>query len=328
MRFGFLSVAHMHAWGYAGAIRRLVGCEIAGVADDDAARGARFAERFAVGCFASYDELLDQPIDAVVITSENVRHRELCERAAGKKKHVLCEKPLATTIDDAKRMIAVCEENGVRLGTAFPCRHSPSYDELRRLVRQGTVGEILALRTTNRGRNPGGWFIQKELSGGGAVMDHTVHVADLLRDLLQSEVAEVYCEASNAIGHQDFDDVGILTLTFRSGVFATLDSSWSRPKSFPTWGDVTIEVIGDRGTAYMDMFRQNYMRYSDETMRCTYEHWGDDMDTLLLRDFVDSVTQGKPPAATGEDGLRAAEVAIAAYRSAETHAPVPLPLEG
>jgi predicted dehydrogenase len=328
MRFGFLSVAHMHAWGYAGAVARLPGCELVGVADDDTERGRRFAADRGTRCFGSYDELLAQPIDAVVITSENVRHRELCEAAAASGKHVLCEKPLATTIADGERMITACQENGVQLGTAFPCRFSPSYVELRRLVCQGTVGEILALKTTNRGRNPGGWFTNKALSGGGAVIDHTVHVADLLRDLLQAEVAEVYCEASNAIGHQDYDDVGILTLTFHNGVFATLDCSWSRPKSYPTWGDVTIEVIGDRGTARMDMFRQNHIRYSDETMRCTFEHWGDDLDSLLVSDFVDNAGRGQPPTTSGLDGLRAAEVAIAAYRSVETGAPVALPLEG
>ena len=215
----------------------------------------------------------------------------------------------------------------MQLGTAFPCRHSPSYRDLRKLVHAGTVGSVVGIRGTNRGRNPGGWFIDKTLSGGGAVMDHTVHVADLLRDLLESEVTEVYCESSNGIGHADFDDVGILTLTFANGIFATLDSSWSRPKSYPTWGDVTIEVVGDRASAHMDMFRQSHTRYSDEMMRATYVGWGDNIDDLLLRDFVACVSRGESPAATGEDGLKAVEVAIAAYRSAETHQPVRLPLE-
>ena len=114
---------------------------------------------------------------------------------------------------------------------------------------------VLAVKSTNHGMCPGDWFVQKELSGGGAVMDHTVHVADLLRDLLKAEAATVYAEISNQIRRSDTDDIGIMTIEFSNGVFATLDGSWSRPpKSYPTWGDVTMEVVGTTGTATMDMF--------------------------------------------------------------------------
>src|SRR5947209_6613557 len=81
--------------------------------------------------------------------------------------------------------------------TAFPCRYSPVMQKLKAMIDSGSAGKVLAFRGTNRGRNPGGWFIDRQLSGGGAMIDHTVHVTDLMRWLLRDEVKEVYAEISN-----------------------------------------------------------------------------------------------------------------------------------
>ena len=81
----------------------------------------------------------------------------------------------------------------------------------------------------DRGRNPGGWFIDRSLSGGGAMIDHTVHVTDLMRWLLQDEVKDVYAEISNGIGHHDFDDVAFLTMSFRQGAFCGASKSTLAP---------------------------------------------------------------------------------------------------
>ncbi len=173
---------------------------------------------------------------------------------------------------------------------------------------------------------PGGWFVEKDKSGGGAVIDHTVHVADLMRWTLRSEPAEVYAEISNSMHHQEYDDVGSLTITFDNGVFTTLDTSWSRPKSFPTWGDVTMEITGTNGVVSMDMFAQDFALYSDKTMSASWVGWGSNIDLLMVQDFVSRVAAGEPVSVTGEDGLHAVEVALGAYRSYEAGAPVRLPL--
>ncbi len=147
-----------------------------------------------------------------------------------------------------------------------------------------------------------------------------------MRWILKDEVKEVYAEMSNGIGHQEFDDVGFLSLTFQQGVVGTLDASWSRPKVFPTWGDVTLEVVCDNGTLSMDMFAQNLVLYSDQDNRVEWLNWGGNMDDGLIGAFAQAIANGEPVPITGEDGLRAAEVAFAAYRSAEQQAPVTLPL--
>ncbi len=325
VKIGMMSFAHMHAWSYAQSIVRRDDTEMVGIADHDATRTQQMAEAFGTRAFESYEALLAEPgLEAVVICSENVRHRPLVEMAAQAGKHILCEKPLATTIADAEAMIYACESAGVQLMTAFPCRYSPVIQRLKETLDSGTVGEIVAARGTNRGRNPGGWFIEKSESGGGATIDHTVHVTDLLRWILRDEVKEVYAEISNNIGHKSFDDVGFLSLTFEKGTFATLDASWSRPKSFPTWGDVTLEVITTQGTLSLDMFAQNVVVYSDKNNSTAWHNWGGNIDNGLVGAFAQAVREGSPVPITGVDGLRAAEVALAAYQSAETLAPVRL----
>lgn len=324
VKIGIMSMAHMHAYSYADAVRSMPNAELAGIADHDTDRAIQTATTFETTAFARYADLLRTDIDAVIIGSENVRHRELCEMAADAGKHVLCEKPLATSVEDGQAMIAACRKRQVQLMTAFPCRFSPAMGRLRTTVIDGAAGSILAIRGTNRGRCPFGWFVQTELSGGGAVIDHTVHVTDLMRWLTGSEVVEVYAEISNRMFGQDFDDTGFLNLRFANGVFASLDTSWSRPKSFPTWGDVTMAVVCDRGTLTLDMFAQNLVLYSDKSGATSWSHWGDNIDRLMLEAFVSAIADGQPVPITGEDGLRAAEVALAAYRSAETGEPVVL----
>ncbi len=324
VKIGIMSMAHMHAYSYADAVRSMPNAELAGIADHDTDRAIETATTFETTAFARYADLLRTDIDAVIIGSENVRHRELCEMAADAGKHVLCEKPLATSVEDGQAMIAACRKRQVQLMTAFPCRFSPAMGRLRTTVIDGAAGSILAIRGTNRGRCPFGWFVQTELSGGGAVIDHTVHVTDLMRWLTGSEVVEVYAEISNRMFGQDFDDTGFLNLRFANGVFASLDTSWSRPKSFPTWGDVTMAVVCDRGTLTLDMFAQNLVLYSDKSGATSWSHWGDNIDRLMLEAFVSAIADGQPVPITGEDGLRAAEVALAAYRSAETGEPVVL----
>jgi predicted dehydrogenase len=326
IKVGMMSFAHLHAMSYAASLNELPTAEFVGIADHDAARAAQMAAQFGAKAFGSYEELLASDVQAVVVASENVRHRELVEMAARAGKHVLCEKPLATTLADGRAMIEACQSAGVQLMTAFPCRFSPATERLKASLEQGRIGSILAIRGTNRGRCPFDWFVDKSLSGGGAVIDHTVHVTDLIRWLTGKEVVEVYAETSNRMFHREFEDIGFLTLGLEGGLFATLDASWSRPKSFPTWGDVTMAVVGENGTLYLDLFSQNLVLYSDKTGGTTWHPWGSNVDTLMLSAFVEAVAEGKPVPVTGEDGLRAAEVALAAYRSADAAEPVALPL--
>lgn len=323
MKIGIISFAHMHANSYASVIKDMESVTLAGIADDNEERGKKSSELFDTDYYQNYQDLLDSDIDAVIVTSENSLHHQHVIAAAKAGKHVLCEKPLATNLKDIEEMIRVCEQHGVLLGTAFPVRFNTPIQQAKKVIEDGVLGDILAIKGTNRGTNPGGWFIDKEKSGGGAVLDHTVHVVDIMRWFTEAEVKEVYAEIGNIYIDHPIDDCGILTMEFTNGMFATLDCSWSRNSAYPTWGDVTMEIIGANGTLKIDAFSQKIDFYSNQE-GVQWLGWGDDMDTGLIEDFVTSVKEGRAPLATGHSGLKAVEVALAAYQSFDKKTPVKL----
>ncbi len=330
MKIGLLSFAHMHASSYAACLKRIPGVEIVGIADDNAARGQAAAAQFATRYYADPQELLAQGLDGVIVCSENSTHLMWVQLAVGRVPYLLCEKPIAATLADGRAIIAMCAQRGTKLQIAFPVRFSPPVRRAKEMLDQGRLGRIYGVKTTNHGYMPGGWFIQKELSGGGAVIDHTVHVIDVLRWFWNTEVTEVYAEVGFDLIHPGLgiDDVGLLSFKLANGAFGTLDTSWSRPKSYATWGDVTLEIVGEKGTLLIDAFAQHIDVYSDAVGKGQWAGWGSDIDLGLIRDFTDAIATGREPSITGEDGLRALEVALAAYRSAETGQPVKLPLQG
>jgi UDP-N-acetylglucosamine 3-dehydrogenase len=319
-KIGILSFAHMHAYGYADSVNDLPDAVLAGVWDADVKRGRAAAKQFGTKFYKDINKLLESDLDGMIVCAENVQHRPLVEQAAAAGKWILCEKPLATTVADAKAMIKACKKAKVGLGTAFPCRYSPPLMAACEQIQAGTFGDIVAASCTNHGSCPDGWFLEDALAGGGATMDHTVHVADLLRWMLGKEFTKVYCELGNQFHKKAMktDDLGSLHLEMEGGVQVSHIASWSRPKSYPAWGDVTFQFIGTKGVLDVDAFNQKLSVYNDDAMKAEWAYWGGNADAGLVQDFIDSIHEQRPPAITGEDGLRAVEVTVAAYKSAKT----------
>jgi UDP-N-acetylglucosamine 3-dehydrogenase len=327
MKVGIISFAHLHANGNGQCLRQLPNVELVAIADCDEERLRAAVAQFGGEAYLDYRDLLARDdIEAVLITSPNAEHHEHVLAAAQAKKHVLCEKPIATTRAAGLEMVAACHEHGVKFQTAFPVRFSGPAATLRQMVREGAVGTPLAVKATNPGRYPGGWFGDPALAGGGAVMDHTVHVADLLRWIFDTEITQVYAEIDTRF-HPDLpvDDVATVMLTLSNGVFASLDPSWSRPKTWPSWGGLTMEVIGDRGVLSMDAFSQNLHLVEDRGPSNVFVPWSEGGDLAMIRGFIDAIRNDTEPFVTGEDGLRATEVALCAYESAKRREPVTCP---
>ncbi|WP_114746621.1 Gfo/Idh/MocA family protein [Falsibacillus pallidus] len=322
MKVGMMSFAHMHAFSYAECIEKIPNAELAAIYDDDPGRGEEAANRFDVPFVEDAQAFLELPLDAVIICSENARHKEMTIMAAKAKKHILCEKPLALTVDEAEEMIEVCKEEGVLLQTAFPVRFSQSMQKLKRMIDHGELGEIIAMRSVNRGQNPGGWFVDPKLAGGGAVFDHTVHMIDIMRWFLGKEIKEIYATVEHYFSEQEIDDAGLLTIEFEDGTIASHDTSWSRFSKFPAWGDAAIEVIGTKKSVKADAFGEKLFHYKNEAKSLQYSFLGNDIDQGLVEDFLQSVSNGTEPSITGFDGLKAVEAALAAYQSARESKPV------
>lgn len=327
LKLAIWSFEHLHADSYARCLAGMDGVDLVGVVDEDERRARDAAERFGMHRFADSGALWAAKPDGVVVCSANARHREMVEAAAGHGAAVLCEKPLATTLADAEAMIKACAKAGIILATAFPCRFNMPTSRARDALSAGRIGKLLAVAATNRGLMPGGWFSDPKAAGGGAVIDHTAHVADLLRWFTGEEIEEVYAEAGTLIHEIPTEDCGLLSMRLSGGAFATLDCSWSRPTGFPTWGDVTMRLVGTEGVMDLDAFCQKIEHVGarpDGSRGLSWESWGDDMSALMLRDFVDAIRRKRPPLSTGEDGYASLAVTVAAYESIRTGAPAPV----
>lgn len=214
--------------------------------------------------------------------------------------------------------------------TAFPMRFAPSVQSVRAAIQQGQLGQVYGVNGINHAEIPTAhraWFADKERAGGGAVMDHVVHLADLLRWYFGAEVTEVYAEVDNLFypGAVEVDTAGLLLLSLSNGVQASIDCSWSRPPWYPRWGHLKMEVVGERGALVLDAFAQYVTLYARNAPRkVSWVGFGPDPNRGMLEEFVASIRQNRPPLVTWNDGYQALRVALAAYQSTQAQEPVQL----
>jgi len=326
LRVGVLSFAHPHALGYVRALAAQPELEVVstdvGLGDPGTLRGPELAAELGVTYLPDVAAVLATRPDAVIVTSDNAGHRDLVEQALAAGADVLCEKPLATTDADADAMVRAAENAGQLLMTAYPVRFSPAFGQLLARVRAGQLGRILSVQATNNGKMPlaeRSWFTDPQRSGGGALVDHVVHVADLLDELLGEPAREVHA-LTNRIMHAEtgvqVETGAMVTITYPGGVIAQLDSSWHLPDSAPTWGGLTLEVHGTEGAMRIDPFSQHLAGY--DTSGALWDAYGPDLDAAMIGEFLDAVRSRRTPRPDGATGARTLAVVTAAQRSAAT----------
>lgn len=320
MKIALMSCAHTHARSYAECLEARRDVRLV-VADPD-----RYGDVTAAQVVPSYEEAWaawpDGP-DAIVVTSANARHKALVLEAARRGAHVLCEKPLATTVPDANAMVAACREAGVVLMTAFPVHFAPAVQTLRAAVEDGALGEVIGITGTNNGKLPDtrAWFTDVELAGGGSLVDHTVHIAEIL-DSIFGEPATVHATTNRILwadrAGEGAETGGLVTLTYASGLVATIDCSWSQPAEAPTWGGLRIQAVGTGGQLQVDAFAEHVGGPG------RWLPYGVDSDAALLEAFLGAVRDGRAVEPSGDVGLRTVRVVAAAQESVRTGQPVEL----
>lgn len=320
---GFASFAHMHSYSYLNALSSFNDVEIAGFAEENLASKEK-VKTLPYKQFSSYDSLCSAPdIDCIVVTTENCNHAAVAIKALEAGKHVIVEKPIATTLKDADAMISAAKNSKGKLVQCYPCRYHPTSQTIKKMFDTKALGTVLAISATNHGRMPphegvDEWFSTKKLSGGGALMDHITHVADLIFWFTGDEAETVYATAANLFHpNLDIDDAGMVLVGYKNGLKASIDPSWSRPANFATWGDVTMTIFGTEKTITMDMFAQAIDIQRNHGTHPIWANFGSDMDALMLRDFITHLKQDKQPMLSGIDGKKALEIVIAAYKSVE-----------
>jgi 1,5-anhydro-D-fructose reductase (1,5-anhydro-D-mannitol-forming) len=297
---------------------RDAGGEVVAVVSSSADRARSFAED--LGIPRSYDAiepvLADPAVDAVYISTTNELHAAATIAAARAGKHVLCEKPLATTLEDAHAMAAACREAGVVFGTNHHLRNAPTHRMMRRLIDEGAVGDVLAARSFHAVLLPQRlrtWRVSKPEAGGGVVFDITVHDTDVLRFLLGREVLEV-----TAFTTGEVDDSVMGVMRFEDDVLASFHDSFVIAHA-----GTGLEVHGTEGS----LIAREVMTgepTGDVFLRRGTESTAVDVgprESLYvrsLRAFHAAIGGEGAPAVTGDDGIKSLAVALAVRESAAT----------
>ena len=203
-----------------------------------------------VACFHSLEDFLDAGLaDAVYIATPNHLHREQAVACLERGLHVLCEKPLALTLADARAMRDAAARAGRLLVTAYDQRHHPAHQAMRQRIVAGDLGTITQARIDYACWLPAGWSgdnwrIDHGRAGGGAVIDLAPHGLDLLEWMLGDPITDVHAYLQRAVHDYPVDDGGVLSVRFRGGALATLTVGYNRPETLPRR---RLEIVGTGG---------------------------------------------------------------------------------
>ncbi|HCL25139.1 MAG TPA: hypothetical protein DHW65_02170 [Dehalococcoidia bacterium] len=307
--------------------------ELIGVLSRDQGRADAFAE--AHGAKAGYSDLdallADSRIDAVFVSSPNAAHVGHTLAAAKAGKHVLSEKPMATSVEDAAAMVEACKSNGVKLGLGFELRFHPAHRVARDLVSQDKLGRVRLLQGHwGRGERKepehlprtglrDWWEDPEQMGGGSVIMGLGVHVFDLVRFVMQQEVTEVSAMTDGQTDAQPLEHIATMGLRLEDGTIANISCGRMLPD---TLNDFTVYGTDGRFTGHATVWeaRMGDMEVVSETVNKTeaweYNYLANFIDEIT--DFQDAIKGDREPAASGIDGLRSTEINSAVIESAKT----------
>jgi 1,5-anhydro-D-fructose reductase (1,5-anhydro-D-mannitol-forming) len=323
LRWGLVGASTIGREWMVPAINAQPDSTVAAVASSSPERARRYAGELGIPkAFASVGDLLAEPtIDAIYISTTNEWHEPQALAAIAAGKHVLCEKPLALTLDSAHRMVTVAAGAGVVLGTNHHLRNAATHRKMRELIETGIVGHPLAARVFHAVYLPPhlqSWRIDRPEAGGGVILDITVHDADTLRFALGDEVAEVTAMAANqGMGQAGLEDAVMGVMRFRNGVIAQFHDAFTAPHA-----STGFEVHGTEGSLYgRDVMTQRAIGSvslrrggSEEDVPINHEN----LYERSVRCFNAAIHGEGEPAATGADGVQSLAVALAVREAAET----------
>jgi 1,5-anhydro-D-fructose reductase (1,5-anhydro-D-mannitol-forming) len=304
------------------AIRAQRGNDIATVISGTASRAAAFAK--AQGIPSSGTDmapaLADPRVGAVYISSTNEKHFPQAMAAIAAGKHVLCEKPLAMTVDDAVTMVRAAEAKGVTFATNHHLRCSGSHRAVRDLITGGRIGRVLSLRVHHAVHLPPhlqGWRINDAAAGGGVIPDITVHDADVTRFLLGEDPVAVVAQMGASGMGQGVEDSAMSVWTMPSGAMVMSHESFTHP-----FAGSGLEVHGSEGSIFargvMTQQPVGDIELVSKAGRETISYSTHDLYVQGLADFCAAVAGTGKPAASGWDGVKSLAVALAVREAART----------
>ncbi|WP_439617593.1 Gfo/Idh/MocA family protein [Shinella sp.] len=321
-RWGLIGASTIAKEWVIGAIRA-TGGEIVSVMSTNAERGKAYAaEQGIAKSVTTLAEIVDDPgIDTVYISTTNELHRDQALAAAKAGKHILCEKPLAMSLDDARAMVQAAKDAGVVMATNHHLRNAATHGAMREAIKAGRIGTPLSARVFHAVYLPPhlqGWRLDRPEAGGGVILDITVHDTDTLRFVLDDDPAEAIAFAqAGGMGKAGLEDAVMGVLRFRNGVIAQFHDGFTTK-----FAETGLEVHGTDGS----LIGRNVMtqraagtvtlRDANGEQELPLDHRN--LYETALAAFHAAIKGEGKPSATGEDGVWSLATGLAVVEAART----------
>jgi predicted dehydrogenase len=283
--------------------------------------------------YLDYNDLInDRRIDAIVIATPTVLHRDIAVKAADAGKHIFCEKPMAMNPEECEDMILSAARNKVNLQIGFMRRFDRSFIEAKQRILQGEIGDLVSVKSLTHGpSSPQPWQYDIAKSNG-PLAEVNSHDIDTLRWYTESEFRELYAIAGNyrclqiKTDFPDFYDNVLLTATFMNGVQGLIDGA-----VFVQYGyDARVEILGTKGVIFVGSLENGTVvscSANNGMRRGIINSWRDLFKDAYLNEdieFIESILEGRDPLVSGIDGKKAVEVVNAGNQSIRLKKPVQL----
>jgi myo-inositol 2-dehydrogenase / D-chiro-inositol 1-dehydrogenase len=334
---GFISEIHCESYH-----RFVPDAEVVAVYTRNAEKAQSFAQKHGISqWYNDLDAIIQSSgADVIDICLPNFLHADATLKAAAAGKHIIIEKPLAVTLEEADAMISACKKACVKLMYAEELCFAPKYERVRQMVNEGAIGEIYMLKQSEKHSGPhSDWFYDINLAGGGVLMDMGCHGIAWFRWMLKNARAKSVYATMSTVYHKQrtkAEDNSVVIIEFENGVTGLVENSWAKHGGM----DDRSEVYGTGGVVYADLFMGNAaiayskngygyaMEKADTTVGWTFTIFEEAFNQGYpqeLKHFIDCVQHNKEPLVTGEDGRAVLEIIYAAYASAAQGRKISLP---
>ena len=275
------------------------------ISDINTATAREFGERYSVDWFTEPEKIFERTdVEAVSICTPTVTHADLALKAIEAGKHVLVEKPMTNTTEEAKELIKAAKKEGVYLTVGFVERFNPAVSEAMNIISKGEIGEVILAHTRRVSRRP------LRIGDVGVIKDLAIHDIDIVNQLFKTEAKNVFASAGS-IAH-DFEDYANIIVCFDDNRSAFIETNWLTPRKVRT-----LTITGTEGLINVEYITQQIIVENNERLYQPFLNYGEPL-LRELDSFVNSILNDEPPEVTGVDGLRALEISEAAIQSAKS----------
>ncbi|MCV9884757.1 Gfo/Idh/MocA family protein [Metabacillus halosaccharovorans] len=335
IKFAIVGCGHI-AKKHAEAIEKAENAQLVAVCDKIPESMQYYKEKYDVKTFTDLSDLLkdENEVDVINICTPSGFHANIAIQAANAKKHVVVEKPISLTLEDADAIISACNENGVKLTVVHPNRFRPAIKELRAIMDAGKLGKLSHADATVRWNRNQAYYDQAPWRGtknldGGVLMNQAIHNLDLLVWLM-GDVDQVYSMSATRLRNIEAEDVSVGVARFSNGALGIIEAATT---IYPKNLEESISIFGETGSVkiggvtasfveHMDIESLTEEEISEIVERVKADPLGKPGHQCIIEDIVEAIKTDREPIVTGEDGKRALELVIKLYDSADSNEPV------